>query len=96
LQSRQIPALASSFQHAGMVAAHIHRPPYPDDVFDTLETLIVDRPRHVLDLGAGDDALARPLAARLDRVDAVEISQAMVDAGRRSGHRTHAGCCFPV
>ena len=40
-------------------------------------------PDAVLDLGAGDGALARPLAERVGRVDAVEISAAMVDAGRR-------------
>jgi ubiquinone/menaquinone biosynthesis C-methylase UbiE len=37
----------------------------------------------VLDIGAGDGALARPLAERVDRVEAVEVSAAMVDAGRR-------------
>ena len=39
--------------------------------------------RRVLDLGAGEGALARPLAARVDRVDAVEISPAMVEEGQR-------------
>jgi SAM-dependent methyltransferase len=64
-----------------VAAAYRHRPPYPVKVFDLLETLIVDSPRAVLDIGAGEGALARPLAARVDRVDAVEISPEMVSAG---------------
>jgi SAM-dependent methyltransferase len=52
-------------------------------VFDLLEALIVDKPRNVLDIGAGEGALARPLSARVDRLDAVEISREMVSAGRQ-------------
>ena len=51
-----------------------------------LTGLITGEPRWVLDLGAGEGALARPLAARagqVDRVDAVEISAAMIETGRR-------------
>lgn len=77
------PELASTFAHPGVAAAYRHRPPYPDEVFDVLESLIADRPRTVLDVGAGEGALARLLAARVDRVDAVDVSAAMVEAGRR-------------
>jgi ubiquinone/menaquinone biosynthesis C-methylase UbiE len=76
-------SLASTFAHAGVAAAYRHRPPYPAEVFDVLESLIVDQPRTVLDLGAGEGALARPLAARVDHVDAVDVSAAMVEAGRQ-------------
>lgn len=48
-----------------------------------LERLITDRPSTVLDIGAGEGALSRPLAERVDHVDAVDISAAMVEAGRR-------------
>lgn len=70
------------FGHEGVATAYVHRPPYPDEVFELLEGLITDEPRTVLDLGAGDGALARPLAPRVDRVDAVDISAAMIAAGR--------------
>lgn len=73
--------LAASFRHAGVATAYAHRPPYTQQVFDLLVELVAG-PRLVLDLGAGDGALARPLAALVDRVDAVEISAAMVAAGR--------------
>src|SRR5918998_866070 len=75
-------SLAGSFLHEGVARAYRHRPPYPPALFDALEALIVDAPRHVLDLGAGEGALARPLAERVDKVDAVEISPAMVAEGR--------------
>jgi SAM-dependent methyltransferase len=78
-----VRGLAAVFGYAGVVAAYRHRPPYPAEVFDVLGSLLTGDPRWVLDLGAGEGRLARPLAERADRVDAVEVSQAMVDAGRR-------------
>ena len=74
--------MATVFRYAGVAAAYRYRPPYPVKVFDLLESLIAGNPRKVLDIGAGEGALARPLAARVDRVDAVEISEEMVSAGR--------------
>ncbi len=84
-------SLADTFAHSGVAEAYQHRPPYPDEVFDLLERLMTDRPRNVLDLGAGEGALARPLAARVDRVDAVDISSAMIEVGRNrpGGQRTN-------
>jgi ubiquinone/menaquinone biosynthesis C-methylase UbiE len=80
--------LAAAFTDEAVARAYQHRPPYPAQVFDILEQLIVDRPRHVLDVGAGEGAIARPLAARVDRVDALDISAAMLAAGaRRPGGR---------
>ena len=74
--------LAAVFGYRGVAAAYRHRPPYPDEVFARLDGLITDRPRDVLDIGAGEGSLARPLAARVDHLDAVEMSAAMVAEGR--------------
>jgi len=74
--------LAATFQHEAVAEAYQHRPPYPEEVFDRLEALIADEPRRVLDIGAGEGAIARPLAPRVESVDAIDVSQAMVDAGR--------------
>ena len=82
-QEGTAPPLAAAFTHPGVAMAYRHRPPYPGEVFDVLDRLITDRPRTVLDLGAGEGALARPLARRVDHVDAVDISAAMVAAGRQ-------------
>jgi SAM-dependent methyltransferase len=75
--------LNAAFGDPDVVEAYQYRPPYPPEVFDVLNELITDRPRHVLDIGAGDGALARPLARRVDRVDAVDVSAAMLAAGAR-------------
>ncbi len=75
--------LAASFRYPGVAQAYQHRPPYPTEVFDVLTGLIAAGPAHVLDLGAGEGALARPLAQRVERVDAVDISAAMLAAGRK-------------
>ena len=80
--------LAAVFGHRGVAHAYQHRPPYPAEVFKILDELITDSPRDVLDLGAGEGALARPLAGMVDHVDALDISAAMIDAGRdRPGGR---------
>jgi ubiquinone/menaquinone biosynthesis C-methylase UbiE len=80
--------LAAVFTNPGVADAYRHRPPYPAEVFDILERLITDRPRRVLDIGAGEGALARPLASRVDHVDALDVSAAMIEAGRgRPGGR---------
>jgi ubiquinone/menaquinone biosynthesis C-methylase UbiE len=80
--------LAAMFTNPGVAGAYLHRPPYPADVFDILERLITDRPRRVLDIGAGEGALARPLASRVDHVDALDVSAAMIEVGRgRPGGR---------
>lgn len=77
-----VTGLAASFLNPGVATAYAHRPPYPPALLEHLLSLMPAGPRHVLDLGAGDGALARPLAAMVDRVDAVDVSAAMVEAGR--------------
>jgi SAM-dependent methyltransferase len=87
------PELAASFQYAGVAHAYRFRPPYPAEVFDVLEGLLRDEPAHVLDLGAGEGALARPLITRgrVARVDAVDASAAMIAAGRERPGGGHPG-----
>ncbi len=77
--------LAAMFTHPGVAEVYQYRPPYPDEVFDLLTGLISTRPSLVLDLGAGEGSLARPLAERVDRVgrvDALDVSAAMIEAGK--------------
>lgn len=81
--------LAAMFTHPGVADVYQHRPPYPDEVFDLLTGLISTEPSLVLDLGAGEGSLARPLAERVDQVDALDISAAMIEAGRRRPGGTH-------
>lgn len=73
---------AERFRDPSVVAAYVHRPPYPDALFDRLATLVVDGPRAVLDVGCGPGNIARPFAPRVDRVDAVDASPGMIALGK--------------
>ena len=88
------PDLVTSFEHAGVASAYRFRPPYPTEVFDVLESLLQGQePTNVLDIGAGEGALARPLISRgrVTRLDAVDSSAAMVAAGRERPGGGHPG-----
>jgi ubiquinone/menaquinone biosynthesis C-methylase UbiE len=76
------PEYASWFDDASVVSAYHHRPPYPNEVIDILSALVVDSPRVVLDIGAGTGDIARRLAGRVERIDAVDASLGMIDEGR--------------
>jgi SAM-dependent methyltransferase len=73
--------LGRVFDDAEVAALYRYRAPYPREVFEILEQLVVE-PRTVLDAGAGTGALARDLAPLVTRVDAVDPSGAMIAAGR--------------
>lgn len=70
------------FIDPSIIAAYRYRPPYPDELFDFLLTLITDEPRAVLDIGCGPGNLAIPLARRVNRVDAIDVSPGMIALGR--------------
>jgi len=65
------------------VADHYRlRPPYPDATIDLLRSLVDGAVPVVLEAGCGIGELARALARRGLRVDAVDRSEAMVTRGR--------------
>src|SRR5262245_16701247 len=74
---------AAMFQDEDVCRAYRARPPYPAALFDLLEELTDPPCRVVLDAGAGPGDIARGLAPRFARVDAVEPSRAMIEEGRR-------------
>jgi SAM-dependent methyltransferase len=73
--------LGSVFTDKDVVRLYRNRSPYPDAVIEILRDLIVE-PRVVLDAGAGSGAIARRLAPFVERIDAVDPSRAMLQAGR--------------
>ncbi len=73
---------AGAFRFASVARAYRFRPPWPAEVFSRLLALLGDEPRRVLDLGCGTGAIARVLAPQVERVDAVDISAAMIVEGR--------------
>lgn len=68
------------FQDASVVSAYQHRPMYPAETFMVLKSLIPPTvtPSIVLDAGCGTGYIARPLAAYVDQIDAVDISERMI------------------
>jgi len=65
-----------------VVRSYRNRPPYPDETIQVLVDLVPAGCRRVLDVGCGTGPIARPLAALVEAVDALDPSAAMLDAGR--------------
>lgn len=76
-------AHAMAWDDAEVAGLYHHRPEYPPALFDVLDELLGAGPRVVLDAGAGTGVVARHLAPRVDRVDAVDPALPMIEAGRR-------------
>ncbi|HEX9266034.1 MAG TPA: class I SAM-dependent methyltransferase [Candidatus Limnocylindria bacterium] len=73
--------LGRAFLDAEVVRNYRYRQPYPTDVFQILEGLLV-APRTVLDVGSGTGALTIGLARFAERVDAIDPSAAMIREAR--------------
>jgi ubiquinone/menaquinone biosynthesis C-methylase UbiE len=73
---------AMQFQDNSIADVYQHRVPYTAEAIDVLVGLITDQPRTVLDVGCGTGDLARGLVEHVERVDAVDFSQAMLDKGK--------------
>jgi SAM-dependent methyltransferase len=72
---------ASWFGLQSVVDRYPSRPPYPEETFAVLASLVDPGAPSVLDAGCGVGDLARPLAPRVERVDAVDASRPMLVRG---------------
>ena len=82
-------AYAERFRDQSVVDAYHFRPPYPEETFDILLSLLTDEPRAVLDVGSGSGDIARRLVDRVERVDAVDFSLPMIKKGKTLPKGTH-------
>jgi SAM-dependent methyltransferase len=73
--------LGEVFTDQDVARAYRYRPEYPRETFRILSDLVVG-PRTVLDAGAGSGAIARGFVPYVDRIDALDISEAMIAEGR--------------
>jgi SAM-dependent methyltransferase len=65
------------------------RLPYPPELFDILISLFPGPAPVILEVGAGTGDIARRLAPLAGRVDALDISQPMIEKGQRSPDGEH-------
>lgn len=70
---------AARFQDQSVVNRYHLRPMYPPETFACLNNLIVDEPRHVLDVGCGSGNIARNMLNYVEHIDAVDISRPMLE-----------------
>ncbi|MBA3946772.1 MAG: methyltransferase domain-containing protein [Herpetosiphonaceae bacterium] len=76
------PHYAAAFQDQMVAQAYQYRRSCPPATFPLLAHLIHDEPRVVLDVGCGTGDIARNLVDLVDHIDAVDVSQAMIDQGK--------------
>src|ERR1700687_1897417 len=65
-----------------MAQNYLYRPPYPAEVYDVLQELLRGHPRILLDAGCGTGKITLELVDHLDRADAVDPSDAMLQVAR--------------
>jgi SAM-dependent methyltransferase len=70
------------FCDESVAGAYYARPAYPEELFDVLEGLMDRRPWRVLELGCGSGDLTIELGRRVDHLDGVDFSAAMLDKAR--------------
>jgi SAM-dependent methyltransferase len=80
---------AARFQEEEVANSYHLRPSYPAETFDILVSLMRGQSGAVLDVGAGTGDVARHLAPRVERVDAVDFSRAMIARGKQLPNGDH-------
>jgi SAM-dependent methyltransferase len=78
------PEYGAQFQDAAIVKAYKHREPYPYDTFSILHRLACTSAPVVADIGCGPGDLTLGLSKFASRVDAVDLSEEMINEAKRS------------
>ncbi len=90
---------ASRFKLKSVAELYEHRAPYSAEVVETLLDLMAPDCLSVLDAGCGPGKLARELAPHVKRVDAVDFSAEMIQAGKQQNGGDHPHIfwqCSPI
>ena len=74
--------IASQFGDQCVVDDYHLRPLYPEETFSLLDRLGDPNCRRILDVGCGTGEIARRIAPRVEHVDAVDLSPAMIARGK--------------
>jgi SAM-dependent methyltransferase len=73
---------ASRFKNRSLAETYELRPPYPEEMYRILLSLLRGSRGKVLDVGCGPGKIARLLVNHVDSVDAVDFSQEMIRVGK--------------
>ncbi len=73
---------ASRFKNRSLAETYELRPPYPDETYRILLSLLGESRGRVLDVGCGPGKIARGLVKHIEGVDAVDFSQEMIRIGK--------------
>ena len=73
---------ASRFKDRSLAEVYELRPPYPDETYKILFSLLGESPGRILDVGCGPGKIARTLVNHVEDVDAVDFSQEMIRVGK--------------
>ena len=80
---------ASRFKNRSLAETYELRPPYPDETYRILLSLLGESRGRVLDVGCGPGKIARVLVNHVDGVDAVDFSQEMIRVGKSLANGEH-------
>ena len=73
---------ASRFKNRSLAEAYEFRPPYPEETYRILLSLLGESRGKILDVGCGPGKIARSLVNHIDGIDAVDFSQEMIRVGK--------------
>ncbi len=73
---------ASRFKNRSLAETYELRPPYPEETYAILLSLLGESRGRVLDVGCGPGKIARGLVGQVEGVDAVDFSQEMIRVGK--------------
>ena len=80
---------ASRFKNQSLAETYELRPPYPEETYRILLSLLGESRGKVLDVGCGPGKIARSLVDRVEGVDAVDFSQEMIRVGQSLNNGDH-------
>jgi SAM-dependent methyltransferase len=83
------PEYAAQFADRAVVEAYRTRPPYPAETFEILESLLPRGGARVLELGCGSGDLSLGLAPRAAALDALDVSEPMLEVARARAGASH-------
>ena len=80
---------ASRFKNRSLAEAYEFRPPYPEETYRILLSLLGESRGKILDVGCGTGKIARSLVNHVDGIDAVDFSQEMIRVGKSLSNGDH-------